>query len=410
MYRPELVLPAGDLEKLTTALLFGADSVYAGGREFSLRAYAGNLGRDELAIGVSESHRQGKKIYVTANILAHNRHIVSLPPFLEELADLGVDGLIISDPGIFRLARIYAPEIPVTISTQANVSNYESAAFYRDMGAARIVLARELTLDEIIRIKGRVEVELEVFVHGAMCMSYSGRCLLSHYMTGRSANQGACAHPCRYSYRVLEEKRPGQYYPVEEDERGSYIFNSRDLCLLPHLPDLIEAGVDAFKVEGRMKSPLYVAAVARVYRQAIDRYISNRRPYSETELGAWLGELTAVATRPFTDGFIARESSLLMDIYKTPIKGRADFCGMVKGYDQRRGWVVVEQRANFGPGDSLQLLLPGGDLISVDLHEVFDEEGQKMDRARHPLQRVFFPYDYPLPEGSILRRKVELND
>ena len=410
MYRPELVLPAGDLEKLTTALLFGADSIYAGGREFSLRAYAGNLGRDELAAGVSESHRQGKKIYVTVNILAHNRDIGSLPPFLEELADLEVDGLIVSDPGIFRLARLYAPDIPVTVSTQANVSNYESAAFYRDMGAARIVLARELTLDEIILIKSRVEVELEVFVHGAMCVSYSGRCLLSHYMTGRSANQGACAHPCRYSYQVVEEKRPGQYYPVEEDERGSYIFNSRDLCLLPHLPDLIEAGIDAFKVEGRMKSPLYVAAVARVYRQAIDSYISKRRPYSETELRAWLGELTAVATRPFTDGFIGGESSLLMDISKTPIRGRADFCGMVKGYDQRRGWVVVEQRANFGPGDPLQLLLPGGDLISLDLREIFDEEGQKLDRARHPLQKIFFPYDRPLPEGSILRRKSELND
>jgi len=410
MYRPELVLPAGDLEKLTTALLFGADSVYAGGKEFSLRAYAGNLSRDELAAGVSQCHRQGKKIYVTVNILAHNRDIDSLPPFLEELASLGVDGLIVSDPGIFRLARTHAPEIPVTVSTQANVSNYESASFYRDMGAARIVLARELTLEEIIYIKERVEVELEVFVHGAMCMSYSGRCLLSHYMTGRSANQGACAHPCRYSYRVVEEKRPGQYFPVEEDQRGSYIFNSRDLCLLPYLPDLIEAGVDAFKVEGRMKSPLYLAAVARVYRQAIDRYLSNRRPYSETELQTWLEELTAVATRPFTDGFIAGESSLLMDIHKTPVRGRADFCGMVKGYDQRRGWVMVEQRANFGPGDPLQVLMPSGEPLSVELQQIFDEEGQQVDRARHPRQRIFFPYDRPLPEGSILRRKGVLNE
>ena len=216
---------------MTTALLFGADSVYAGGKEFSLRAYAGNLSRDELVAAVGESHRLGKKIYVTVNILAHNRDIGPLPPFLEELDSLGVDGLIVSDPGIFRLARVYCPEIPITVSTQANVSNYESAAFYRDMGAARIVLARELSLEEIIRIKSQVEVELEVFVHGAMCVSYSGRCLLSHYMTGRSANQGACAHPCRYSYQVVEEKRPGQYYPVEEDEHGTYIFNSRDLCL-----------------------------------------------------------------------------------------------------------------------------------------------------------------------------------
>lgn len=390
---------------MTTALLFGADSVYAGGKEFSLRAYAGNLSRDELVTAVGESHRLGKKIYVTVNILAHNRDIGPLPPFLEELDSLGVDGLIVSDPGIFRLARVYCPEIPITVSTQANVSNYESAAFYRDMGAARIVLARELSLEEIIRIKSQVEVELEVFVHGAMCVSYSGRCLLSHYMTGRSANQGACAHPCRYSYQVVEEKRPGQYYPVEEDEHGTYIFNSRDLCLLQHLPGLIEAGVDAFKVEGRMKSPLYAATVARVYRQAIDRYLESRQPYTGWEIEAWMGELHTVATRPFTDGFIAGESPQIMDIHKTRVFGRTDFCGVVKGYDHYRGWVEVEQRANFGPGEHLQVLLPGGELITLDLQELFDAEGQLLDRARHPLQRVFFSYDRPLPEYSLIRRK-----
>lgn len=390
---------------MTTALLFGADSVYAGGKEFSLRAYAGNLSRDELVAAVGESHRLGKKIYVTVNILAHNRDIGPLPPFLEELDSLGVDGLIVSDPGIFRLARVYCPEIPITVSTQANVSNYESAAFYRDMGAARIVLARELSLEEIIRIKSQVEVELEVFVHGAMCVSYSGRCLLSHYMTGRSANQGACAHPCRYSYQVVEEKRPGQYYPVEEDEHGTYIFNSRDLCLLQHLPGLIEAGVDAFKVEGRMKSSLYAATVARVYRQAIDRYLESRQPYTGWEIEAWMRELHTVATRPFTDGFIAGESPQIMDIHKTGVFGRTDFCGVVKGYDHYRGWVEVEQRANFGPGEHLQLLLPGGELITLDLQELFDAEGQLLDRARHPLQRVFFSYDRPLPEYSLIRRK-----
>lgn len=390
---------------MTTALLFGADSVYAGGKEFSLRAYAGNLSRDELVAAVGESHRLGKKIYVTVNILAHNRDIGPLPPFLEELDSLGVDGLIVSDPGIFRLARVYCPEIPITVSTQANVSNYESAAFYRDMGAARIVLARELSLEEIIRIKSQVEVELEVFVHGAMCVSYSGRCLLSHYMTGRSANQGACAHPCRYSYQVVEEKRPGQYYPVEEDEHGTYIFNSRDLCLLQHLPGLIEAGVDAFKVEGRMKSSLYAATVARVYRQAIDRYLESRQPYTGWEIEAWMRELHTVATRPFTDGFIAGESPQIMDIHKTRVFGRTDFCGVVKGYDHYRGWVEVEQRANFGPGEHLQLLLPGGELITLDLQELFDAEGQLLDRARHPLQRVFFSYDRPLPEYSLIRRK-----
>ena len=227
-----------------------------------------------------------------------------LPPYLEELQQMKVDGLIISDPGVMRLASKYAADIPITVSTQANVSNYESAALYRELGASRIVLARELSLDEIAVIKKRIEIELEMFVHGAMCVSYSGRCLLSHYMTGRSANLGACAQPCRYQYSVVEEKRPGQYYPIEEDERGSYIFNSRDLCLLEYIPQLIEAGVDAFKIEGRMKSPLYVAALARVYRQALNRYRSNPCPYSVEVVQAWMTELRAVATRPFTNGFM----------------------------------------------------------------------------------------------------------
>lgn len=407
MDKPELVLPAGDREKLSVALLFGADSVYAGGREFSLRSYAGNLDRNELAAGLDEAHRLGKRMYVTVNILAHNRDIDSVAPYLEELARLGVDGLIVADPGILRLARLYCPAIPITISTQANVSNYEAAAFYRDMGAKRIVLARELSLDEIIGIRRRVEVELEVFVHGAMCVSYSGRCLLSYYMTGRSANQGACAHPCRYHYRLVEEKRPGQYYPVEEDERGSYILNSRDLCLLPHLPELMEAGIDAFKVEGRMKSPLYAATVARAYRQAIDRYLDNRQPYTGTEIGTWMRELHSVATRPFTDGFITGASPQIMDVEKTPVFGRADFCGVVKGYDHGRGWVEVEQRANFGPEDRLQLLTPDGGLINIKPGEIFDDQGRRLARARHPLQRVFFPHIRPLPEYSMVRRGGE---
>lgn len=270
MNKPELVMPAGDLEKLHTALLFGADAVYAGGKEFSLRAHAGNLTLQEINEGLIFAHALGKKIYVTVNILAHNRDLKGLPPYLESLQELGVDGLIISDPGVLGMARRYAPQIPITISTQANVSNYESASFYKDLGAKRIVLARELTLEEIIEIKKRTGIEVEMFVHGAMCVSYSGRCLLSYYMTGRNANEGACAHPCRYRYQLQEEKRPGEYFPIEEDERGSYILNSRDLCLLQHLPRLIEAGIDAFKLEGRMKSPLYVAVVGQVYRQAID--------------------------------------------------------------------------------------------------------------------------------------------
>ncbi len=407
MYKPELVLPAGDFEKLTTALLFGADAVYAGGKEFSLRAFAGNLTAEEISAGLTYAHQQGKRMYITVNILAHNQDIKHLPSYLETLAELGVDGLIIADPGVLRLAKIYAPGIPITVSTQANVTNYEAAALYQELGAHRIVLARELSMDEIMTIKQSVDVQLEVFVHGAMCVSYSGRCLLSHYMTGRSANSGACAHPCRYLYRVVEEKRPGQYYPVEEDGRGSYIFNSRDLCLLEYLPQLIEAGIDAFKIEGRMKSPLYTATTARVYRQAIDRYYNNRRPFGEEELWTWMKELQSVATRPYTNGFIEGESALLQDIDKQEMPGRYDFCGIVKGYDQAAHMIEIEQRANFGPGETLQFLLPNGNIIDLTLTELFDMEGKQLDRARHPRQRICIPFAAPVPAYSIVRRVGE---
>jgi len=407
---PELLLPAGDLEKLKTALLFGADAVYVGGKDFSLRAFAGNLTQAEMAAGTAYAHERGKKVYITVNILAHNGDIDKLPPYLEELQHMNVDGLIISDPGVIRLAKKYAPDIPVTVSTQANVSNYESAAFYRELGASRIVLARELKLDEIMVIKRRVDIELEMFVHGAMCMSYSGRCLLSHYMTGRNANLGACAHPCRYKYSVVEEKRPGQYYPIEEDERGSYIFNSRDLCLLEYLPQLIEAGIDAFKIEGRMKSPLYVAAVTRVYRQALDYYLNNNCPYREEDIQAWMTELQAVATRPFTNGFIVGESSNIQDIDKQEMLGRADFCGIVKGCHLDSGMIEVEQRANFGPGDPLQFMLPDGKFLDLNLVDLFDGEGNLLDRARHPRQRVFIPSQLLVPEYSILRRMEKTNE
>ena len=401
---PELILPAGDLEKLKTALLFGADAVYAGGKDFNLRAFAGNLTRAEMESGLAYAHERGKKVYITVNILAHNRDIDKLPPYLEELQQIKVDGLIISDPGVLRLASKYAADIPITVSTQANVSNYESAALYRELGASRIVLARELSLDEIVVIKKRVEIELEMFVHGAMCVAYSGRCLLSHYMTGRSANLGACAQPCRYQYSVVEEKRPGQYYPIEEDERGSYIFNSRDLCLLEYIPQLIEAGIDAFKIEGRMKSPLYVAALARVYRQALDRYRNNRSPYSVEDVQAWMTELHMVATRPFTSGFMIGESSDIQDIDKQEMTGRSDFCGIVKECHLDQGVVEVEQRANFGPGEPLQFMLPNGDIVNLNLVDLFDEDGNLLDRARHPRQRVFIPYEAQVSEYSILRR------
>jgi putative protease len=431
MKLPELVLPAGNLEKLKTAILFGADAVYLGGKEFSLRAYADNFTLEEINDGLTFARRYNKKVYVTVNILAHNRDLQQLPAYLEKLEEIQVDGLIISDPGIIKLSQRYAPSLPLTLSTQASVSNYEAAAFYRDLGVKRIVLARELSLEEIQEIKERVDIEIEMFIHGAMCVSYSGRCLLSHYMTGRSANYGACAHPCRYRYALVEEKRPGQYYPIEEDQRGSYILNSRDLCLLEYVPQLMDIGIDAFKVEGRMKSPLYVAGVASVYRQAINRHagrrerlslekgekshtslvdVVRREEFASDELNRWMEELTKTATRPFTNGFIESAISLgtvpglIQDIDKEEKQERADFCGIVRGYNSAKNMLQVEQRSNFGPGDPLQLMVPGGEILPLNLQELYDEEFNFIDRARHARQTVYIPYPDPLGEYTILRR------
>ncbi|MGS0763979.1 peptidase U32 family protein [Syntrophomonas curvata] len=404
MKLPELLMPAGNLEKLKTAILFGADAVYLGGKDFSLRAAADNFTLEETADGLAFARQHNKKLYVTVNILAHNRDIEELPAYLEKMEEIKVDGLIVSDPGVINLARRYAPSLPLTLSTQASVTNYEAAAFYCDLGVKRIVLARELSLDEIQEIKQRVNIEIEIFIHGAMCVSYSGRCLLSHYMTGRSANSGTCAHPCRYRYALVEEKRPGQYFPIEEDRWGSYILNSRDLCLLEYLPRLIETGIESFKVEGRMKSPLYVASVASVYRQAIDRYIDRREEFSPEDLDNWIEELAGTAARPFTNGFIAGESALLQDINKQEKHARTEFCGIVRGYHDGRNMLQIEQRANFGPGDPLQLMAPGGENLPLQLKELYDEAFNIIDRARHARQTVYIPYPVPLSEYTILRR------
>jgi len=397
-------MPAGNLEKLKTAILFGADAVYLGGKDFSLRAAADNFTLEETADGLAFARQHNKKLYVTVNILAHNRDIEELPAYLEKMEEIKVDGLIVSDPGVINLARRYAPSLPLTLSTQASVTNYEAAAFYCDLGVKRIVLARELSLDEIQEIKQRVNIEIEIFIHGAMCVSYSGRCLLSHYMTGRSANSGTCAHPCRYRYALVEEKRPGQYFPIEEDRWGSYILNSRDLCLLEYLPRLIETGIESFKVEGRMKSPLYVASVASVYREAIDRYIDRREEFSPEDLDNWIEELAGTAARPFTNGFIAGESALLQDINKQEKHARTEFCGIVRGYHDGRNMLQIEQRANFGPGDPLQLMAPGGENLPLQLKELYDEAFNIIDRARHARQTVYIPYPVPLSEYTILRR------
>lgn len=405
---PELVMPGGDLEKVKVAALFGADAVYMGGPNFSLRAYAGNLDSEKMSEAIAFLHRKGKKAYITVNIIAKNSDLAALPAYLEELAVLKPDSLIVSDLGIMRLARRYAPDLPLTISTQANICNYEAAAAFVELGAKRLVLARELTLDEIEEIRRKIDIELELFVHGAMCVAFSGRCLLSHYMTGRSANQGACAHPCRYSYALQEEKRPGQYFPIHEDRRGTYILNSRDLCLVGYVPRLIDLGINAFKVEGRMKSPLYLASTAGVYRQAIDNYTATGQAFTPGELETWLKELGLTATRPFTTAFIDNDT-VLQDVEKKARGERAEFCGIVKGVNPS-GFLEVEQRANFGPGDPLELLLPGGEVKPLPLSFLFDEEMEPVDRARHARQRVYIPSTEEAPEYSILRRIVNRDE
>lgn len=402
MQQAELVLPAGTIEKLKTACSFGADAVYVGGKDFSLRSFAGNLSMDEIEAALGYVHGLGKKLYIAVNIVSRNDDLPALAAYLEALNALGVDGIIVSDLGVLRLARHHAPDLPLTVSTQANISNYEAAAVCRDLGASRIVLARELSLKEIAVIKQKVDVELEIFIHGAMCVSHSGRCLLSHYMTGRSANRGECAHPCRYRYQLVEEKRPDQYFPIEEDERGTYILNSRDLCLLPALDRILELPVDALKVEGRMKSPLYVATVARVYRQAIDEYYQGQ--WNESRINEWMQELESVAARPFTEGFLDGEAENIQDIDKIELTRRADFCGIVQAYHEERAMVEIEERANFGIGDELELLIPGKKIISFPVNYMEDDEGNSIERARHARQRVFIPWKEPVPQMAILRR------
>lgn len=319
MSKPELLAPAGDLEKLKFALAYGADAVYVGGTMFGLRAYAGNLDEDELREGLMFAHERKRRLYVTVNIFAHEQDFSLLPEYLQVLQDLGVDGIIVSDPGIFRVARRVIPDMDIHISTQANCTNSESAVFWREQGAKRVILARELAINEIAEIRKKTGVELEIFIHGAMCMSYSGRCLLSNYLTGRDANRGQCTQPCRWGYSLVVENRPDRYFPIEEDERGTYLFNSHDLCILPYLPQLKDLGIESWKIEGRMKSAHYVASTVKVYRQAIDTLWEKDQMEFQNKLGSWLEEMDKVSHRHYSPGFfwVTREQN--PRIQKAPI-------------------------------------------------------------------------------------------
>ena len=403
--RPEILSPAGDMEKLQFALAYGADAVYLAGKHFGLRAKSGNFTMDKLAEAVKIAHKQNAKVYVAANIFAHNRDLIAIGKYFCDLRDIEPDGLIISDLGVVALAKEFAPEIPIHISTQANSVNWRTVEMWRRLGANRIVLGRELTLEEIREIRQRVSIDLEIFVHGAMCMSYSGRCLLSNYFTGRDANRGACTHPCRWQYALVESQRPGEYFPLEEDDRGSYIMNSKDLNLLEFMPKFFEIGIHSLKIEGRMKSPYYTAVTTKVYREAVDALMESQELFQE-KLPYWQRELDKISHRQYCHGFLEGPPQSKDHRYDSSSYIRTyDFIAVVRGYDEKKRCLVLEQRNRFRVGDQIEILLPQGDYISQTIREIYNEEWQSIDVAPHAQMVVYLPRSQPLPVMSILRRK-----
>lgn len=408
MRKVELLVPASSLEVLKVAVVFGADAVYIGGEVFGLRAKAKNFSLPEMAEGIAFAHAHNVKVYVTANILAHNDDLEGVRSYFEELKEIKPDALIISDPGVFTIAKEICPEIDIHISTQANNTNYGTYLFWQKMGATRVVSARELSLKEIKEIRNQIppEMEIETFVHGAMCISYSGRCLLSNYFTGRDANQGACTHPCRWKYAVVEESRPGEYLPVYENERGTYIFNSKDLCMIEHIPELIDAGIDSFKIEGRMKTALYVATVARTYRKAIDDYMQSRALYEE-HMPWYRDQISNCTYRQFTTGFFFGKPSEEAQIYdnNTYIK-EYTYLGIV-GEANEDGLYRIEQRNKFSVGEKIEIMKPDGRNIETNVLRITDEKGTDMESAPHPKQVLYVDLGQKLDTYDILRRQEE---
>ena len=404
--KPELLIPASSLEVLKTAVVFGADAVYIGGEAFGLRAKAKNFSMEDMKEGIAFAHAHGVKVYVTANILAHNRDLEGVRAYFEELKEIKPDALIIADPGVFMLAKEICPEIERHISTQANNTNYLTYQFWYQQGAKRVVSARELSMEELRELRAHIpeDLEIETFVHGAMCISYSGRCLLSNYFTGRDANQGACTHPCRWKYAVMEESRPGEYLPVYENERGTYIFNSKDLCMIEHIPELLESSIDSFKIEGRMKTALYVATVARTYRKAIDDCLKSRELYEEHM--PWYKEQIAACTyREFTTGFFYGKPDESSQIYdnNTYQKGYT-YLGIVGDVDAEN-YIHLEQRNKFSVGEMIEIMKPDGENLAVRVEAILNEEGEAMESAPHPQQKLRVKLSGKADACDILRRK-----
>ncbi|MFP4372016.1 MAG: peptidase U32 family protein [Halanaerobium sp.] len=408
MNKVELLAPAGSLEKLKTAILFGADAVYCGGLNFGLRAGADNFSVEELKEGIEFAHQRDKKVYMTLNMIPHNQELAQLPEYIEQIKELKLDALIISDPGVFSFVSREMPEMEIHISTQANNVNWASALFWAEQGAERIILARELSREEIKEIAAKTEgrVELEYFVHGAMCISYSGRCLLSNYFVGRDANKGDCAQSCRWKYHLVEEKRPGEYYPIEENEQGTFIMNSRDLNLAAEIGELIELGVSSLKIEGRMKSVHYAATVVNTYRQLIDQYYEDPENFeADPEL---LAELRKISHRDYTKGFYYGKPGAEGQRYESSSYLRTyDFIGVVKDYDVREQEAVVEVRNKIFKGDRLELIVPGQKTFTITADYLIDEEGQEIEAAPHPKQLIKIPIEAEIPVGSLLRRKKD---
>ena len=407
-HKPELLAPAGNMEKAKMALLYGADAIYLGGKLFGLRAFANNFDIAQIAEITAYAHSLGKKVYVTVNIFAHNEEINKLPEYLLELEKCQVDALLIADLGVYMTAKRVVPKLPIHVSTQANNTNHATVQAWHDLGAERVVLARELSLKEIEEISAKTQVELEAFVHGAMCISYSGRCLLSAYLTGRDGNRGACTQACRWEYDVYslkEQKRPGEYFDLEEDEHGTYVMNSKDLCLIEYLPELMNAGVCSLKIEGRMKSVHYVATVVSVYRKAIDACWADRKHYSVPE--EWITELNKVSHRQYTTGFAVAKPDRNAQVYtSSKYEQTHDFVGIVTGYDAVQKRAYFEQRNNVKAGEQLELLMPDGQLMPFVLTAMQDEEGTAIDCAPHAQQKFSAHSDVELLPFSLLRRKV----
>ena len=405
----ELLAPAGDMEKLKTAVYYGADAVYFGGEMFSLRAGAGNLSVPEIREAMDFLHARGARGYMTINIYPHNEHLNLLRNYLMEIKDIPVDAFLVSDPGVMTILKEIIPDAEIHLSTQANTTNYMTARFWASMGVKRIVTAREMSLKEIREMRDQLpdEVEIESFVHGALCISYSGRCLMSNFMTGRDANMGACTHPCRWKYSIVEEKRPGEYYPIEEDSHGSYIMNSRDLCMLDGIPDLAAAGVSSLQIEGRMKSAYYVATVVSAYRTALDHYLADPDNYQYDP--AWFTELCKASHREFTHGFYYNKPSAEDQNYQSSDYIREySFVGMVKGVEPETGFALVEQRNKFSIGDEIEIFGPGVPFTKEVITEMYNQEGEPVESAPHPQQIIKLKLSTPVKENYILRMKKQI--